>query len=137
MVSALTTGSRARTAAPAHSNSIQARLAGRPIAQNRVAPQAMNMACTSHSARCAISTGSRRLAQSMPAMPMDRPAMVAMFSRSTSRKPKCGLSGSGSLLRRFTFHSTSPVPTMAVPARLTMKYSQRVGRSPKRPMCSA
>lgn len=39
VVSALTTGSRARTAAPAHSNSIQARLAGRPIAQNRVAPR--------------------------------------------------------------------------------------------------
>ena len=79
------------------------------------------MLCTSQGERLAMSTGRRRLAHSIAAMPAGTPAMVPMFSFSTRRKPKCGRSGSGSFWRRATDHRTRPVATMAQPARLHRK----------------
>ena len=107
------------------------------MAQTRLAPQRIKNQWISQSLRFSMPSGSRRLAQSMAAMAMLRPAMAAMFSRSTSQKPKYGLSGLGNLLRRLTVHITRPVPTIAVPARLVRKYSQRTVVSPKRPRCRA
>ena len=52
-------------------------------------------------------------------------------------KTKIGRSGSCSFCRRLTVHITRPVPTIAVPMKLTRKYSHRNSVSLKRPRCSA
>ena len=74
----------------AHNCSTQADLAGRARACSRVRPQTMKNAWTSQSARPSNGCGSRRLAHRNAVIAIDKPAMLAMFGRSTRRKPKSG-----------------------------------------------
>ncbi|CPJ12897.1 Uncharacterised protein [Bordetella pertussis] len=89
---------------------------------------------TSHCACCGSAAGNSRLAQKNAATATHRPAMLPAFRASTSRSAND--SRPAAFWRRLAIHSARPVPTMAVPARLTRKYSQRSTGSANRPRCS-
>ncbi|MNJ69346.1 hypothetical protein D3C77_656860 [compost metagenome] len=83
---------------------------------------------TSQLARCASSTGSRRLAHSKPAQASIRPATNATLKLSATLYQRCAdTEALAYLRRRLTQNSTSPVPIIAVLTNAHTKYSQRIG----------